>query len=371
MEINIPGYIIPITPTISSRANLQYFGETIVPAYVLAYRNDPNLRWETVTSAEVGVELTTLKNRLRFEANYFHKLTDDLLTFVETGAERFYINSGQIENKGFEGAATWSDKSDNGIQYSISGNITTLNNKVKEVYTDGFQIIEGPSRTFAGEPIGYFYGYVHDGLYQSFADKLGSPNAASLGNYGPGDIKFRDINGDNKIDVNDRTNIGNPTPDFIYGLSASANFKGFDIAIDFQGVYGNEIWRSWGNGNSFAQFNYRQARLGRWNGTGTSNWEPQVNDLASINRENSTYMIEDGSYFRLRNIQIGYNFTSESLAKLHMKSFRIYVNGQNLVTWKETSGFTPEAGGSAISFGVDSGGYPIPAITSIGLNITF
>lgn len=347
------------------------FGENILPAYVLAYRNDPNLQWESVTSIEGGVEFNILQNRLHFEAAYYDKMTNDLLTFVSTGSDEFYINSGKISNKGFEAAATWTDKMKNGLGYSFGGNITTLNNEVVEVYTDGFTILEGSSRTIAGYPIGHFFGYVHDGIYQSYADKLGSPVASALGNYGPGDIKFKDLNGDGKIDVNDRTMIGNPTPDFIYGFNLNANYKGFDFALDFQGVYGNEIYRDWGNGNSFAQFNYRQARLGRWHGEGTSNWEPQVSDIAAINRENSTYMIEDGSYFRLRNLQLGYTFSPDLLSKAHIRSLRIFFNGQNLKTWKHNSGFSPEAGGSAIRFGVDNSGYPLPAILSFGINASF
>jgi TonB-linked SusC/RagA family outer membrane protein len=347
------------------------FGDNILPAYVLAYRNDPNLTWESVTSVEGGIEAAVLSNRLRFEANYYHKMTNDLLTFVSTGSENFYINSGKIRNQGLEGTVNWTDKLKNGLGYSIGGNITTLNNKVMEVYTSGFTIIEGSSRTIAGYPIGHFFGYVHDGIYQSYADKLGSPVASALGNYGPGDIKFKDQNGDGKIDVNDRTVIGNPTPDFIYGVNLSLNYKGFDFGLDFQGVYGNEIFREWGNGNSFAQFNYRAARLARWYGEGTSNWEPQVSDLAAINRENSTYMIEDGSYFRARNLQLGYTFGKDLLSKAHIKSLRVFFNGQNLKTWKRNSGFTPEAGGSAIRFGVDNGGYPIPAILSFGINASF
>jgi len=242
---------------------------------------------------------------------------------------------------------------------------------VKELYQEGFEIINGPSRTTAGYPIGYFYGYIHDGLYQSYADKLGSPNAASLGDYGPGDIKFKDINGDNVIDDKDRTQIGNPTPDLIYGFSLAANYKGFDASIDFQGVYGNEIFRSWGNGASFAQFNYRADRLSRWTADGTSNWEPVLNDQHGINRQNSTYMIEDGSYIRIRNIQIGYNFGGDGLARYKIKSLRVFANGQNVKTFKNNSGFTPEFGGSAISFGVDGGSYPVPAIFSAGVNLTF
>jgi TonB-linked SusC/RagA family outer membrane protein len=353
--------------------NTAVFGDNIVPAYVPSYLPDPNLKWETVTSFEGGVEFFTLKNRLRVEVNYFNKITDNLLTVIPpVGPVKPGItNAGKIQNNGLEASATWTDKLPGGIQYSISGNITTLHNEVKELYTDGFAIVDGSSRVTVGQPIGYFYGYVHDGIYQSFADKLGAPNAATLGDYGPGDIRFKDIDGDGDVDVDDRTIIGNPTPDFIYGFSFSANWKGLDAGIDFQGVYGNEIYRDWGNGNTFAFFNYRTDRLGRWHGPGTSNWEPQVNDAQSINKQASTYMIEDGSYLRIRNVQVGYNFSSNLLSKVYIKNLRVFVNAQNLKTFKRNSGFTPEFGGSAIRFGVDAGSYPVPAIYSAGLNVTF
>ena len=152
----------------------------------------------------------------------------------------------------------------------------------------------------------------------------------------------------------------------------SANYKGFDVSVDLQGVYGNQVWRNWGNeGAGSNVYNFRIARLGRWTGEGTSNWEPQENTTAAINSENSTYMIEDGSYLRIRNIQAGYTLSSEVLAKVHIKSMRFYISGQNLKTWKHTSGFTPEAGGGALEFGVDNGGYPVPMITSTGFNLTF
>lgn len=357
-----PGYVPGATAV---------FGELIVPAYVLAYRNNPELKWETVNSYEGGIEFDVLSRRLHFEANYYSRKTKDLLAFVTEGSTRFYINSGSIESKGFEFMSTWSHTLKNGLSYSLSGNLTTIDNKVLSVFKPGYRIDQGQSITEEGYPIAYFYGYVHDGLYQSYADKLGSPDASSLGDYAPGDIKFKDLNGDGKIDDKDRTLIGNPTPDFTYGFSASANYKGFDISADFQGVYGNEIWRAWGNGNSFAQFNYRAARLERWRGEGTSNWEPRVSDLAAINRANSTYMIEDGSYIRLRNLQLGYTINPKVLAKAHITSFRIYVNGQNIKTWKNNSGFSPEAGGNALAFGIDGGGYPLPAIYSFGFNVSF
>lgn len=346
------------------------FGESIVPAYVLAYRNNPDLQWETVTSYEGGIEMGLFDNKLNFEAAYFNKTTKDLLTFVDLGSEKFYTNAGEIENHGFEFSASWNDDINENFSYSISGNATTLDNKVISVYEPGFQVFEGPSILTAGAPIGSFYGYVVEGLYQSYADILASP-PSSLGDYAPGDFKYKDVNGDGKINTDDRTIIGNPSPDVSYGFSLSATYKQITLSIDFQGVYGNEIYRDWGNGSTFAQFNYRTERLDRWTGAGTSNWEPRLNDASGYNKLASTYMIEDGSYLRLRNIQLAYDFDSKFLDKTFLQSLRLYLNAQNPFTWAYNSGFTPEAGGSPISFGKDTGGYPLPAITSFGLNLTF
>ncbi|WP_396186918.1 SusC/RagA family TonB-linked outer membrane protein [Flavobacterium sp.] len=346
------------------------FGDKLVPAYILAYRSNPNLKWETVTSYEGGIEVGTLNNRLKLEATYFDKTTNDLLTFVSLGAESFYTNAGEIKNKGFEFSASWNDKISDDFDYSISGNFTTLDNEVKSVYEEGFQVTDGPSILTAGAPIGSFYGYIVEGVYQSYNDVLGS-TPSSLGDYGPGDLKFKDVNGDGKITPDDRTIIGNPTPDIMYGMSASVRYKNFTLSADLQGVYGNEVWRDWGNGSTFAQFNYRTERLDRWTGPGTSNWEPSVNDGSSYNKQNSTYMIEDGSYVRLRNVQFAYDFDSKLLNKFYIQGLKLFINAQNPVTWNNNSGFTPEAGGSPISFGRDFGGYPLPAITTLGLNVTF
>ena len=346
------------------------FGESVVPAYVLAYRNTPNLQWETITSYEAGLEMRLFQNRFSFETAYFDKTTKDLLTFVDLGSEKFYTNAGEIGNKGFEFTASWNDKINDDFSYSISGNATTLKNNVQSVYEPGFQVFDGPSILTAGAPIGSFYGYVVEGVYQTYADVLASA-PSTLGNYGPGDLKYKDINGDGKINTDDRKIIGNPTPDVMYGFSLSATYKQFSLSADFQGVYGNEIYRDWGNGSTFAQFNYRSERLDRWTGAGTSNWEPSLNDGSGYNKFASTYMIEDGSYLRLRNIQLAYDFKLGLLSKAHIQSLRLYLNAQNPITWAHNSGFTPEAGGTPISFGKDTGGYPLPAVTSIGLNVTF
>ncbi|TRX20464.1 SusC/RagA family TonB-linked outer membrane protein [Flavobacterium franklandianum] len=346
------------------------FGETLVPAYILAYRSNPNLKWETVTSYEGGIEVGTLDNRLKLEATYFNKTTNDLLTFVNLGAESFYTNAGEISNTGFEFSASWNDSVNDDFEYSISGNLTTLKNEVKSVYEEGFQVADGPSILTAGSPIGSFYGYIVEGIYQSYSDVLSS-TPSSLGDYGPGDLKYKDVNGDGKITPDDRTIIGNPTPDIMYGMSVSATYKNFTLSADLQGVYGNEVWRDWGSGSTFAQFNYRTERLDRWNGAGTSNWEPRLNDGSGYNKQNSSYMIEDGSYVRLRNVQLAYNFDSKLLNKFYIQGLKLFINAQNPVTWNNNSGFTPEAGGSPISFGRDFGGYPLPAIATLGLNVTF
>jgi hypothetical protein len=157
----------------------------------------------------------------------------------------------------------------------------------------------------------------------------------------------------------------------MYGMSASVKYKNFTLSADLQGVYGNEVWRDWGNGSTFAQFNFRTERLDRWTGAGTSNWEPRVNDGSNHNKQNSTYMIEDGSYVRLRNVQLAYDFDTKLLNKFYIQGLKLFINAQNPITWNHNSGFTPEAGGSPISFGRDFGGYPLPAIMTLGLNVTF
>lgn len=344
--------------------------QNVIPAYVLAYRNSDDLSWETVTSYEAGFELAAFHNRLKFEATYYNKLTKDLLVFVSRGAERFYTNAGEIENKGLEFSTSWNDKIGSDFQYTISGNLTTLENTVNSVVEPGFEIFAGPTRTSAGFPIGSFYGYEVEGLYQSNLDIAASP-PSTLGAYAPGDFKYRDVDGDGEITEADRTIIGNPTPDLTYAVSTNFAYKNFSLDIDVQGVYGNEIWRNWGNGSTFAQFNYRSSRADRWIGAGTSNWEPRLTEASSYNKQNSTYNIEDGSYVRIRNIQLAYSFKPMNIKGVEFQNMKLYINAQNLYTWKHNSGFTPEAGGSPLQFSIDNGGYPLPVITSLGFSATF
>lgn len=346
---------------------------TIYPGYQLAYLPNANLRWEKVEAWEAGFESNMFRNRLHVEGVYYKKNTKDLLAKVPglSGTVPGIGNLGQIENKGVELSATWRDQiGDWG--YNVGFNLTTIKNKVKSLVQDGYSIIAGDksqSYTMAGYPIGFFYGYKVDGVYQSQADIDASPKN-TLATVTPGDLKFADVNGDGEITPADRTLIGDPTPDVTYGISLGVSYKGWELGIDMMGQGGNQIYRTWDNYN-WAQFNYMEQRLDRWHGEGTSNTQPVLNTGHAINFENSEYYVEDGSFFRIRNLQLGYTFDKALISKIGLKALKAYFNIQNLKTWKHNTGYTPEFGGSAIAFGVDNGSYPVPAIYTFGLNITF
>lgn len=345
------------------------FNNNLYPAFVKAYEEATDLKWEHLKSYEFGLESSLLSRKLTFDATYYNKKTTDLLNYV-TGNPNFFMNAGSIEAKGFEFGLGWKDKVSQNFNYYINGNLTTTKTKVLKTFGDGDVAYYGPAIYKAGLPVGAFYGYVVEGVFQTNAHIAASP-VSTIGTVSPGDFIYKDIDGDGKITPDDRTMIGDPTPDFTYGFSIGGDYKGFFLNADFYGVYGNEIFRSWGNGSSFAPFNYRAERLDRWTEQGTSNWEPRSYSASAYNRENSNYMIEDGSFFRIRNVQLGYNFNKDVISSLGMQALKLYFNVQNLKTWDHVNAFTPEFGGSATQFGVNSSGYPNPRVTSFGVNVTF
>lgn len=221
--------------------------------------------------------------------------------------------------------------------------------------------------TETGRSIGYFYGYKQVGIYQSTADLDRTPRMPSSL---PGDIAYADLNGDGVITTADRTYLGTPFPPYSYGLSIGLGYKGFDVSIDGQGVAGNKIFTQWKTAN-FAQLNYPANRLNAWTSPGSSNVEPIV-AARSNNLLFSSYYLEDGSYFRLRNVQIGYTFPRAILAGIGVQKLRLYLSGQNIKTWSKISGYTPEAQlGNILASGADNGLYPVPSVYSFGLNLTF
>ncbi len=349
-----------------------------------SYEPSVDLKWETVQAQEIGFELNGFKNRLHFEANYFNKTTKDLMTYVDRsvqGLKAILENGGSFRNWGEEFSASWSQTVKKDLIVNVGGNITFLKNKVISVndkipagyLSRAFQNNgSAESRTQPGLPIGSFYGYVVEGIYQSYADVLKSPIASAVGSYGPGDLKFKDINGDGVITADDRTVIGNPTPKFSYGTNINVSYKNFNLGIEMGGVYGNQVFRTWGSLESpFQRVNYPKEKLNRWHGEGTSNWTPIISQGHRFNYNGSTYNIEDGSYFRLRNIQLGYNFSQQLISKARIKNLRAYVNIQNPKTWKNNLGYTAEFGGGATAFGYDNAGGAIPVVTTFGLNVTF
>lgn len=347
------------------------FGDNIISGKGPNVLVSPTLGWERNYSWEVGFDMHMLDDRLQLSPVYYNKTTKDMLTSIPgiAGTVPGLQNIGEIRNRGFELTASWADNIGKDLRYSVSANLSTIDNKVLSLVNKDYNIINGPSRVSEGYPIGYFYGYKVAGVYQNEDDIRFSP-INSVGTVTPGDLKFEDVDGDGKITDKDRTMIGNPTPDFTYGFNVSLGWRNFDLSVDMMGVYGNEIYRNWGS-STYAQLNYRIEQLDRWHGEGTSNWEPLLDPSHQINQEASTYFIEDGSFFRIRNIELGYNFDKRLLNRIKMQALRVYANVQNPKTWSRNGGYTPEVGGSATSFGVDTGGYPMPTVYTLGFNLTF
>lgn len=373
----------PFYPNLLTGQNA-VFGTNIYSAARQAYLPNPDLKWETVSAKEIGVELNAIQNRLHFEGNYFVRTTKNLMTYVnraEIGLEDKLVNGGSIKNWGVELSASYAHNLTEDLRLDLGGNITFLENEVLSLAEDLPTGVlrrrftnngAAESRTQAGLPIASFYGFVVEGIYQSNTEIEKSPSAVSLGTYRPGDFKFKDINGDGVITADDRTVIGNPTPDFTYGASINLSYKGLSLGIDVNGVYGNEVFRTWGSLESpFQRVNYSAEKVGRWNGPGSSNWVPLISQADRFNYNGSTYNIEDGSYFRIRNLQLAYTIPQSAVSRAHIKTLRVYVNIQNLKTWKNNLGYTAEFGGDATAFGYDFAGGAIPVVTTFGLNLTF
>jgi len=368
---NRGNYDYPAYPLLTTGGGVPFGNNTYTVAQP-QYNADKDLHWEKNRAIEAGFELESFQRRLHVDAVYYNKKTTDLLAYVHNiGSFDALLNQGSIRNNGVELSASWRQPINKDFEVSVSGNFTTYSSKVLELANNGTPIINNASIIQVGAPVGAFYGYIVEGIYQSYADKLASPVNTDF-SYGPGDFKYKDVNGDGVISSLDRTIIGDPTPDFAYGGSVNLKYKGFDVGVDFGGVYGNEIYRMWGGTESpFQRVNYPQFKINRWHGAGTSNWDPILGQGHRINYEYSTYGIEDGSYFRLRNIQAGYNFSNALISKIRLKSLRLFANVQNLKTWKNNLGYSPEFGGDGLQFGVDRAGNAIPMVTTFGINVNF
>ena len=344
---------------------------------------NPDVKWETTTQTDIGLDLAAFNSKLSLSADYYYKKTTDMLLilpqamtsgFGSTG----YENVGSIENKGLEFQFTWKDHIGD-FRYSLGANIATLKNKVLSLGAMEAPINSGlffdlSTRTEVGHSIREFYGYVTDGIFQTQAEI--NAHAAQSGAV-PGDIRFKDLNDDKTIDSKDRTFIGNPYPDFYFGINASLAYKNFDVSLLFQGQQGNDIY----NGTKFwltnSGYNYNKGTqiLDRWTGPGTSNSEPRVTTIdTNQNSRASDRYIEDGSYLRLKNLQLGYTLPDDLLKKAGITKARIYFSGLNLLTFTKYSGYDPEVGmarSSDRTVGFDEVTYPQNKSYNLGVNLTF
>lgn len=356
-----------------SNASTAIFGNNVYTAIQAAYIPDPNLHWEVVTGTDIGVDFKTLNNKLSAEITYYNRKTTDILTAVSLPNETrsYFTNLGSITNKGIEVSFTWSDQVGKDFSYSVSPNFSYNKNVVNSIGDNtNFQLIGngGANLTETGKSIGYFYGYRQIGIYQSTAELGKQPRFT---NSLPGDIAYADVNGDGVLSPADRTYLGTPFPPYSYGLNISAAYKGFDILLEGQGVAGNKIYTQRRIAN-FATLNYESNRLNAWTGGGTTNVEPVLDNTRGNNFLFSSYFLEPGDYFRIRTIQIGYTFGANALSKVGISKARIYISGQNIKSWSKVTGYSPEAQiGNILGGGADNGVYPVPAVYSFGLNVTF
>ncbi|TKC04432.1 SusC/RagA family TonB-linked outer membrane protein [Pedobacter frigoris] len=357
-----------------STSNSGVFGDNIYPGVAPAYIPDPNLKWEVVRGTDLGLDIRALNNRLSGEINLYDKTTKDIITQItllsSSGNTSYRTNLGTITNRGVEVSLGWNDKIGSDFTYNISPNFSYNKNKVESIGNNINFVLFGNgvnNRTVTGESIGHFYGFRQVGIYQSTADLDKLPRmSTSL----PGDIAYEDVNKDGVITDADKVNLGSPFPTWNYGLNVNLGYKGFDLLLQGQGVAGNYVYTQRRTAQ-FTDVNYEINRINAWTGPGTSNIEPTL-----VRRGNnylmSTYYLEPGDYFRLRTVQMGYTFKPEALQKAGVKNLRLYVSGQNIHTWSKTTGYSPEVPISNIlGGGADNGVYPLPAVYTFGINVTF
>jgi TonB-linked SusC/RagA family outer membrane protein len=363
---------------------------------------NPNLKWETTEQLNFGLDFTFLNQRISGTVDVYDKTTKDLLQNLpipsSTGYENILINKGDISNKGIELGLNLDLVSNDDVELSVGGNISFNRTKLEslgvpasEFYINGLatersfffgnqvsrgQIFQSSPNVFVqGEETSLFYGFETSGIYQN-EDEISSYLYENSGGTLPGDVRIVDQNGDGLIDANDRTFIGNPNPDFIYGINLNFRYKRFNVSMLFNGVQGNDIAN--GNlltiGNASGQFQNisQSAYYNAWRGEGTTNTHPRIGydtigDIAITDR-----IIEDGSFLRLNNLTVGYDFPTNNTDLF--QRFNVFVTAQNLFTWTKYSGYNPEI--SSFSYdglrnGVDWNGAPDAKTISLGLNINF
>jgi TonB-linked SusC/RagA family outer membrane protein len=348
-----------------------------------------DVRWEEARKFDVGVDLRILNDKVELNADYFIDTRADLLIpnipisgIIGTygpGGQNPTINAGTVVNRGLELALSYNDRIGEDFNFRASYNVTFLHNEVTEV-NNGTGFYAGgafgvgqlqPTRMQEGHPMGYFYGYKTVGIFQNMDEVNAHPSQTEVGAAAqPGDLRFVDVNGDGEITPDDRTEIGDPIPNATMGINLQFDYKGFDfVAYGFASI-GNDMVRNYERTlNDVNRMNYT---LGRWHGEGTSNSIPRVTTGATANNVFSDYFVEDASYFRIQNVQLGYTFNPDFTKKAYITKLRLYVGVNNLYTFTKYKGYDPGASsGAPLSSGIDYGFYPVPRTYMLGLNLNF
>ena len=363
-------------PTINPKGTTITSGGETYYIPVTSYQVDQNIHWEVVSTFDIGTDLRMFGNRLSAELGYYYKTTSDLLAHVtptvSVGNGYAITNAGSLCNQGVEFLLSWEDKIGD-LGYHVSFNGSTIKNNVLHLGNDDSYITSGNyHRTAVGQPVGSFYGYVADGVFQNQKEvEEWTAKYKSSYQFKPGDIRYKNLNDDDRFDDKDRDFIGKTIPSFMYGINLKLSYQGFDFSCDMNGVSGVSILNTkfW---QSYAQYNYYKVQLNRWHGEGTSNTLPILDSTRPQNQLVSTAAIEDGSYFRVRNLQLGYTIPRKALDFIGLKQLYVYASAQNLLTFKHTTSYSPEIGGSILSANIDDGGsFPIPTSYTFGINLTF
>jgi TonB-linked SusC/RagA family outer membrane protein len=363
------------------------FGNAKGTGYAVSDLGNSRIKWETSNQLNAGVDLEILEGTLAVSFDYFNKITDDLLIKQPIAssagqAEAPWVNNGKILNRGFEVAITYANEIGD-FNYSVNINGATLHNEVLEVNapTPGGAIgSDKITMTEEGYPIGSFYLYEMEGIFQDEGEIF--THAIQGNSIKPGDVMFKDQNGDGYIDGEDRVHSGSPIPKLTAGLNVSLGYKNFDLSLFFQGAYGQKIFSVLNRDieGFYRPFNVTQRYFdNRWTGPGTSNEYPRASwDASGNNTKYSTRFLDDGSYTRLKNLQIGYTVPQTVIDRLHLVSLRVYFSGTNLLTLTKYAGMDPEMttsdnarGEGDRASGMDWGTYPSAKSYNMGVNLTF
>jgi TonB-dependent starch-binding outer membrane protein SusC len=360
----------------TTKALITSGGGLQVPGTVTTY-NFSWLKWEVTDEYNIGLTTRLLDDRLSIDADYFVRDTKNAVVPVwpPFTDQSFFRNIGEIRNSGFELVANWSQQVREGFTYSIGANISTLRNEVLDL--EGMPYVDGGTaeflqRSIVGQPLLAFYGYEVAGVYQSdeqiSADAVASAlNEAAPGSIVPGDFMFKDKDNNGVIDADDRVVLGSYLPKFSYGVNLGATFGAFDVSVNLMGQTGNKILNRKRGEVIWTADQNMDADLAknRWHGEGTTNEYPSSAGLRkSWNQRMSDFFVEDGSFFRIQNVQLAYNIRGQKLFGALMPDTRISLTADRPLTVFNYNGFNPE-----VPNGIDTQTYPIPAVYTIGLNV--